>query len=62
MEEVKRGGNALRFYPAVRLRFSRMVIKTEDKVKGIMVCAQVVKNILALAAMEKTEPGINFGR
>jgi len=35
MEEVPRGGNALRFYPAVRLRLSRMVIKTEDKVRYI---------------------------
>lgn len=33
MEEVTCGGNALRFYSAVRLRLSRMgLIKTEDKV------------------------------
>lgn len=33
MEEVTCGGNALRFYAAVRLRLWRMgLIKTEDKV------------------------------
>lgn len=35
MEEVTCGGNALRFYSAVRLRLSRMgLIKTEDKVSS----------------------------
>lgn len=63
MEEVTCGGNALRFYAAVRLRLSRMgLIKTEDKVEGITVCAQVVKNKLAPAAMKKAELGIKFGR
>ncbi|XP_058740367.1 DNA repair protein recA homolog 2, mitochondrial [Vicia villosa] len=63
MEEVTCGGNALRFYAAVRLRLSRMgLIKTEDKVEGITVCCQVVKNKLAPAAMKKAELGIKFGR
>ncbi|WJX78327.1 hypothetical protein P8452_61563 [Trifolium repens] len=36
MEEVTCGGNALRFYAAVRLRLSRMgLIKTEDKTFSI---------------------------
>lgn len=35
MEEVTCGGNALRFYAAVRLRLSRMrLIKTEAKVRS----------------------------
>jgi len=35
VEEVTCGGNALRFYAAVRLRLSRMrLIKTEDKVSS----------------------------
>ncbi|KAL2320710.1 hypothetical protein Fmac_029679 [Flemingia macrophylla] len=63
VEEVTCGGNALRFYAAVRLRLSRTgLIKTEDKVEGVHICAQVVKNKLALAAMQRTELGIKFGR
>jgi recombination protein RecA len=35
MKEVTCGGNALRFYAAVRLRLSRKgLIKTEDKVNS----------------------------
>lgn len=33
MEEVTCGGIALRFYSVVRLRLSKMVIKTEDKAR-----------------------------
>ncbi|XP_027352184.1 DNA repair protein recA homolog 2, mitochondrial isoform X1 [Abrus precatorius] len=63
MEEVTCGGNALRFYAAVRLRLSRMgLIKTEDKVEGVMICVQVAKNKLAPAAMKKAELGIKFGK
>ncbi|KAK7285653.1 hypothetical protein RJT34_20431 [Clitoria ternatea] len=63
MEEVTCGGNALRFYAAVRLRLSRMrLIKTEDKVEGVLICAQVVKNKLASATVKKAELGIKFGR
>ncbi|ESW34145.1 hypothetical protein PHAVU_001G128600 [Phaseolus vulgaris] len=63
VEEVTCGGNALRFYAAVRLRLSRMrLIKTEDKVEGVLICAQVVKNKLAPAATKRAELGIKFGR
>ncbi|KAH1077673.1 hypothetical protein GLYMA_19G134900v4 [Glycine max] len=63
VEEVTCGGNALRFYAAVRLRLSRVrLIKTEDKVEGVMICAQVVKNKLAPAATKRAELGIKFGR
>ncbi|QHO44821.1 DNA repair protein recA homolog 2, mitochondrial isoform X1 [Arachis hypogaea] len=61
-EEVTCGGNALRFYAAVRLRLSRMgLIKTDDKVEGLRVCVQVAKNKLAPAALKKAELGIKFG-
>ncbi|MED6146955.1 hypothetical protein PIB30_039554 [Stylosanthes scabra] len=61
-EEVTCGGNALRFYAAVRLRLSRMgLMKTEDKVEGLRVCVQVAKNKLAPAALKKAELGIKFG-
>ncbi|CAL0310608.1 unnamed protein product [Lupinus luteus] len=63
LEEVTCGGNALRFYAALRLRLSRIgLIKTEDKVEGLQVSVQVVKNKLAPAAMKKAELGIKFGR
>ncbi|KAK7378110.1 hypothetical protein VNO80_03546 [Phaseolus coccineus] len=63
VEEVTCGGNALRFYAAVRLRLSRMrLIKTEDKVEGVLICAQVVKNKLAPAATKRAELAIKFGR
>ncbi|XP_019456287.1 PREDICTED: DNA repair protein recA homolog 2, mitochondrial isoform X1 [Lupinus angustifolius] len=63
MEEVTCGGNALRFYAALRLRLSRIgLIKTEDKVEGLQVSVQVVKNKLAPATMKKAELGIKFGR
>ncbi|XP_061363000.1 DNA repair protein recA homolog 2, mitochondrial isoform X2 [Gastrolobium bilobum] len=63
MEEVTCGGNTLRFYAAVRLRLSRMgLMKTEDKVEGLLVCVQVIKNKLAPAAKKKAELGIKFGR
>ncbi|KAK7244496.1 hypothetical protein RIF29_39319 [Crotalaria pallida] len=63
MEEVTCGGNALRFYAAIRLRLSRTgLIKSEEKVEGLQVSVQVVKNKLAPAAMKKAELGIKFGR
>lgn len=63
VEEVTCGGNALKFYAAVRLRLSRLgLIKTEDKVEGVQICAQVVKNKLAPAATKRAELGIKFGR
>lgn len=61
-DEVTCGGNALRFYAAVRLRLGRMgLLKTDDKVTGLGVCVQVVKNKLA-PAMKKVELEIEFGR
>ncbi|XP_047163468.1 DNA repair protein recA homolog 2, mitochondrial-like, partial [Vigna umbellata] len=63
VEEVTCGGNALRFYAAVRMRLSRIrLIKNEDKVEGVLICAQVVKNKLAPAATKRAELGIKFGR
>ncbi|BBH07288.1 RECA homolog 3 [Prunus dulcis] len=62
MDEVTCGGNALRFYAAVRLRIKRTrLLKTEDKVTGLGICVQVVKNKLA-PAMKKADLGIQFGR
>ncbi|XP_011039455.1 PREDICTED: DNA repair protein recA homolog 2, mitochondrial-like isoform X4 [Populus euphratica] len=61
-EEVTCGGNALKFYSAVRLRMIRTrLLKTEDRIIGLGVCAQVVKNKLA-PAMTKAELEIQFGR
>ncbi|KAM7530043.1 hypothetical protein LguiB_033453 [Lonicera macranthoides] len=61
-EEVTCGGNALRFYSAVRMRMMRKgLLNTGDKVTGLGVCVQVVKNKLA-PAMKKAELGIQFGR
>ncbi|KAL9373800.1 hypothetical protein Peur_033420 [Populus x canadensis] len=61
-EEVTCGGNALKFYSAVRLRMIRTrLLKTEDRITGLGVCAQVVKNKLA-PAMTKAELEIQFGR
>ncbi|KAK7396215.1 hypothetical protein VNO78_17061 [Psophocarpus tetragonolobus] len=63
VEEVTCGGNALRFYAAVRLRLSRLrLIKIEDKAEGVLICAQVIKNKLAPAATKRAELVIKFGR
>ncbi|XP_022766622.1 DNA repair protein recA homolog 2, mitochondrial [Durio zibethinus] len=62
MDEVTCGGNALKFYSAIRLRMIRTgLLKSEDKITGLGVCVQVVKNKLA-PAMQKAELGIQFGR
>ncbi|PPD68007.1 hypothetical protein GOBAR_AA37595 [Gossypium barbadense] len=62
MDEVTCGGNALKFYSAIRLRMIRTgLLKNEDKVTGLGVCVQVVKNKLA-PVMQKAELGIQFGR
>ncbi|KAG8646487.1 hypothetical protein MANES_09G011100v8 [Manihot esculenta] len=56
------GGNALKFYSAVRLRMVKTgLLKTEDKATGLAVSVQVVKNKLA-PAMKKADIGIQFGR
>ncbi|KAH7853733.1 hypothetical protein Vadar_006055 [Vaccinium darrowii] len=61
-EEVTCGGNALPFHAAVRMRISRTgLLKTEDKVTGVGICVQVVKNTLS-PPMKKAELAINFGR
>lgn len=62
VDEVTCGGNALRFYAAVRLRIKRtQLLKTEDKITGLGISVQVVKNKLA-PAMKKVDLGIQFGR
>ncbi|KAB1222385.1 hypothetical protein CJ030_MR2G005201 [Morella rubra] len=62
VDEVTCGGNALQFYAAVRLKMMRKgLLKTKDKVTGLGVCVQVVKNNLA-PAMKKAELEIQFGR
>jgi recombination protein RecA len=46
MEEVTCGGNAPRFYAAVRLRLSRIgLIKTEDKVGELLNLFEVLSNL-----------------
>ncbi|GMI65717.1 RECA homolog 3 [Hibiscus trionum] len=62
MDEVTCGGNALKFYSAIRLRMIRTgLLRSEDKVTGLGVSVQVVKNKLA-PVMQKAELGIQFGR
>ncbi|XP_031102819.1 DNA repair protein recA homolog 2, mitochondrial [Ipomoea triloba] len=61
-EEVTCGGNALPFYAAVRLRMIRKeLLKANDKITGLRVSVQVVKNKLA-PAMANAELRIEFGR
>lgn len=60
--EVTCGGNALKFYAAVRLRMIRTgLIKTGDKATGLGVCVEVVKNKLS-PIKKKAELEIQFGR
>ncbi|MBA0771320.1 hypothetical protein Gotri_019802 [Gossypium trilobum] len=62
MDEITCGGNALKFYSAIRLRMIRTgLLKNEDKVTGLGVCVQVLKNKLA-PVIQKAELGIQFGR
>ncbi|KAJ4830980.1 hypothetical protein Tsubulata_009298 [Turnera subulata] len=61
-EEVTCGGNALKFYSAIRLRMIRTELrKTGEKVTGLNLNVEVVKNKLA-PAMKKAELGIHFGK
>ncbi|CAA0812783.1 DNA repair protein recA homolog 2- mitochondrial [Striga hermonthica] len=67
-EEVTCGGNALKFYAAIRLRISRkeLIKAADDKASlmsamGLGICVQVVKNKLA-PPMEKAELNIRFGK
>ncbi|GKU93435.1 hypothetical protein SLEP1_g7031 [Rubroshorea leprosula] len=62
MEEVTCGGNALKFYAAIRLRMIRTGLhKTGDKATGLGVCVEVVKNKLG-PAKKKAELEIQFGQ
>ncbi|XP_058107233.1 DNA repair protein recA homolog 2, mitochondrial [Magnolia sinica] len=60
--EVTCGGNALKFYAAIRMRLMRKgLLETDDEISGINVAVQVVKNKLA-PAMKKAELEIRFGQ
>ncbi|XP_024981802.1 DNA repair protein recA homolog 2, mitochondrial [Cynara cardunculus var. scolymus] len=62
VNEATCGGNALPFYSAVRMRIARKgLLKTQDKVTGLGICVEVMKNKLA-PAMKKAELEILFGR
>ncbi|KAJ3676204.1 hypothetical protein LUZ60_003616 [Juncus effusus] len=60
--EVTCGGNAVEFYAAIRLRISRkgLMQTDDDKIKGIRIAVQVVKNKLS-PAMKKADLEIGFG-
>ncbi|KAG6430121.1 hypothetical protein SASPL_108183 [Salvia splendens] len=61
-EEVTCGGNALKFYAAMRLKISRKgLLMKNDKATGLGICVQVVKNKLA-PSNTKAELSINFGK
>ncbi|XP_073062373.1 DNA repair protein recA homolog 2, mitochondrial isoform X2 [Primulina eburnea] len=61
-DEVTSGGNALKFYAAVRMRISRKrLLKIEDKAAGLGICVQVVKNKLA-PSNAKAELTLQFGK
>ncbi|XP_010907253.1 DNA repair protein recA homolog 2, mitochondrial isoform X2 [Elaeis guineensis] len=62
INEVTCGGNALRFYAAIRMRITRRgLLHGEDKVTGIGILVQVMKNKMA-PAMKKASLDIGFGR
>ncbi|XP_010938657.1 DNA repair protein recA homolog 2, mitochondrial isoform X1 [Elaeis guineensis] len=62
MNEVTCGGNALKFYAAVRMRITRRgLLHNEDKITGIGLLVQVMKNKLA-PAMKKATLDLGFGR
>ncbi|CAL9146530.1 DNA repair protein recA homolog 2, mitochondrial-like [Musa acuminata AAA Group] len=61
-DEVTCGGNALKFYAAVRMRIRRnCLLHSEDKVTGVTISVEVIKNKLA-PAMKKANLNIRFGR
>lgn len=64
VNEVTCGGNALKFYAAIRMRIMRTgLLKSEDEVTGLSVSVQVMKNKLAPAtAMKKADLEIGFGK
>ncbi|OVA19901.1 AAA+ ATPase domain [Macleaya cordata] len=60
--EVTCGGNALKFYAAVRMRTMKTgLLRNEDEITGVSVSVQIVKNKLA-PAMKKAELEIIFGK
>nr|CAD1828367.1 unnamed protein product [Ananas comosus var. bracteatus] len=60
--EVACGGNALKFYAAIRMRISRKgLLQTEDKITGVGISVQIVKNKLA-PSMKKATLDIQFGK
>ncbi|CAA6663577.1 unnamed protein product [Spirodela intermedia] len=60
--EVTCGGNAVKFYSAIRLRTSRVgLFQTEDEITGVNISVQVIKNKLA-PAMRKAELCLEFSR
>ncbi|KAF4354692.1 hypothetical protein G4B88_029536 [Cannabis sativa] len=63
IDEYTCGGNALKFYAAIRLRLKKTgLLENENKeVTGLGISVQVVKNKLA-PAMKKAELGLQFGR
>ncbi|GMN55428.1 hypothetical protein TIFTF001_024539 [Ficus carica] len=62
MYEDTCGGNALKFYAAVRLKLRKTeLLKDEKEVIGIGISVQIVKNKLA-PAMKKAKLGLRFGR
>ncbi|KAF4373655.1 hypothetical protein F8388_025349 [Cannabis sativa] len=63
IDEYTCGGNALKFYAAIRLRIKKTgLLENENKeVTGLGISVQVVKNKLA-PAMKKAELGLQFGR
>ncbi|WOL13713.1 hypothetical protein Cni_G22491 [Canna indica] len=60
--EVTCGGNALKFYAAVRMRIRRdCLLRSEDEVTGIGISVEIIKNKLA-PGMKKANINIRFGK
>lgn len=60
--EVTCGGNALKFYAAVRMRITRKeLLRCQDKITGIGISIEIVKNKMAPAS-KKVDLEIEFGR
>ncbi|XP_020267121.1 DNA repair protein recA homolog 2, mitochondrial isoform X2 [Asparagus officinalis] len=60
--EVTCGGNALKFYSAIRMRITRRnLLHTEDKITGVGISVQVMKNKLS-RSMKTADLDIEFGR
>ncbi|KAL0911547.1 hypothetical protein M5K25_019695 [Dendrobium thyrsiflorum] len=60
--EVTCGGNALKFYAAVRMRITRKeLLHCQDKITGIGISIEIIKNKMA-PALKKVDLEIEFGR